>query len=98
MFPVRVTYWEQMVSRKQRESLFTLQIELQLDALCVDMAKIIRFPFFNITFMTFQERACILKIHGLNLKGREVGGITLHPKKKSRVPHEDTYLHLRLKA
>ena len=62
------------------------------------MAKIIRFPFFNITFMTFQERACILKIHGLNLKGREVGGITLHPKKKSRVPHEDTYLHLRLKA
>ena len=25
-----------------------------------DMAKIIRFPFLNMTFMTFQERACIL--------------------------------------
>ena len=34
------------------------------------------------TFMTFQERACILEIHGLNLKGREVGGTTLHPNKE----------------
>ena len=51
-----------------------------------DMAKIIRFPFLNMTFMTFQERACILQIHGLNLKGREVGGTTHHPKRKSSVP------------
>ena len=27
---------------------------------CGDMAKIIKFPFLNTTFMTFQERACIL--------------------------------------
>ena len=27
---------------------------------CVDMAKIIRIPFLNMTFMTFQERACVL--------------------------------------
>ena len=39
-----------------------------------DMAKIIRFPFLNMTFMTFQERTCILEIHVLNLKGWEVGG------------------------
>ena len=46
------------------------------------MAKIIRIPFLGMTFMTFQERACILQIHGLNLKGREVGGTTLHPYKE----------------
>ena len=49
-----------MVSGKQQKPLFTLQNELQSDALVGDMAKIIRFPFLNMTFMTFQERACIL--------------------------------------
>ena len=63
-----------MVSRKQRKSLFTLHFELHLATYVGDMAKITRFPFLNMTFMTFQERACILQIHGVNLKGREVGG------------------------
>ena len=49
-----------MVSRKQRKSLFTLHFELQLATLVGDMVKITRFPFLNMTFMTFQERACIL--------------------------------------
>ena len=80
--PLEGAYREQMVSRKPRKSLFTLQIELQFNTLVVDMAKIIRIPFLNMTFMTFQERACILQIHGLNLKGREVGGTTLHPNKE----------------
>ena len=58
-----------------------------------DIAKIIRFPFLNMTFMTFQERACILQIHGLNLKGREVGGKPTILIKKSCFPHEGTYLN-----
>ena len=49
-------------------------MKLQLDTLVGSIAKIIRFPFLDMTFMTFQERACILEIHGLNLKGRVVGG------------------------
>ena len=58
---------------------FTPLIKVQFDTLVWSIAKIIRFPLLNMTFMTFQERACILSNHVLNLKGREVGGITLHP-------------------
>ena len=35
-------------------------MKLQLATLVGDMAKIVRFPFLDMTFMTFQERACIL--------------------------------------
>ena len=35
-------------------------MKLQSDTLVGGIAKIIRFPFLNMTFMTFQERACIL--------------------------------------
>ena len=41
-------------------SRFTLQFELPFATLVGAKAKIIRFPFLNMTFMTFQERACIL--------------------------------------
>ena len=40
------------------------------------------FPVLFMTFMTFQERACIPRHRALNLKGRVVGGSTHHPIKK----------------
>ena len=35
-------------------------MKVQLDTIVGNMAKIIGFPFLDMTFMTFQERACIL--------------------------------------
>ena len=60
LVPRESIYWGQAVSRKQRKLLFTPQFELQLGALVGSIAKITKFPFLNMTFMTFQERACIL--------------------------------------
>ena len=72
-------------------------MKLLSDTLVGKIGKIIRIPFLNMTFMTFQERACILYSHGLNLKGRVVGGTTLHPNKEKdlfpvRVPAGSKWL------
>ena len=60
MFPVRVPTGNKWLVGNNGNRCSHMQFELQLATHVGDMAKIIRFPFLDMTFITFQERACIL--------------------------------------